>query len=176
MFPPETQSAEDQGSLGENPEWDKPLVTQEPPTGRGAGSPRSLGAVPTRAAPSSPHLPPGASLTRFSDDLGAQSWARHRCALPRNWVTGPFTLKYIWMQSSLISGCPICRTGVPPPRSHSGYDGSLRAQVQQIPGESLGAPALSTLRPLDPWTRYLQGLLRTQNKQVGAEALRGVKL
>lgn len=73
-------------------------------------------------------------------------------------------------------GLPHLQDRGAPPRSHSGYDGSLRAQVQQIPGDPLGAPALSTLRPLDPWTRYLQGLLRTQNKQVGAEALRGVKL
>lgn len=53
-----------------------------------------------------PHRP---CLTRFSVDLGAHSWALHRCARPRNWVTGPFTLKYIWMQSSLTSGCPICK-------------------------------------------------------------------
>lgn len=50
----------------------------------------------------------GPPLTMFSVDLGAHSWALHRCARPRNWVTGPFTLKYIWMQSSLTSRCPIC--------------------------------------------------------------------
>lgn len=44
----------------------------------------------------------------FFVDLGAHSWALHRCARPRNWVTGPFTLKYIWIQSSLTSRCPIC--------------------------------------------------------------------
>ena len=56
----------------------------------------------------------GLPLTRFSVDLGAHSWALHRCARPRNWVTGPFTLKYIWMQSSLTSRCPICvRTETP---------------------------------------------------------------
>lgn len=135
-------------------------------------------------------------------DLGAHSWALHRCARPRNWVTGRFTLKYIWRQSSLTSGCPICK-GHPGP-GRGGLCRALPPAPQTgdaaAPGRPKGHPTgrwpppaprplcfqheprkkgLRQARPWHPWDPrddHLQGLLGTQNEQVGAEALGGVEL